>query len=153
VADDRAAAIAGEAATDLLGRPAIGHAAQDLLAQRIVALEPRSRPAAGGGLLLGVGRAIADLEPLLRFSSLEMADGWRSRAAAICRIDCPPSEGGQSHTVPRSKVGGRSTWQHLSEVLHFVCELRGIHELGHRRAGFIALGSQAVVHGFRLSSE
>ncbi|WP_222927039.1 hypothetical protein, partial [Sphingomonas gilva] len=42
---------------------------------------------------------------------------------AIARLH----EAGQSHTVPRSKAGGISTWQHLYVVLHFVCELRGVH--------------------------
>ncbi|MBU1823866.1 MAG: hypothetical protein KKA44_02665, partial [Alphaproteobacteria bacterium] len=36
-------------------------------------------------------------------------------------------EDGQSSSAPRSIADGISTWQHLCEVLHFVCELRGIH--------------------------
>jgi hypothetical protein len=65
VADNPAAGVEGEAAADLLGRPAVGHFFEDGLAQGVVAIEPRARPAPRRGLLLGVGGAVADLGALV----------------------------------------------------------------------------------------
>src|SRR3546814_4323371 len=50
-------------------------------------------------------------------------------AGAIARLH----EDGQSSSVPRAITDCISTWQHLLEVLHFVCELRGVQEGGRRR--------------------
>src|SRR3546814_12738416 len=52
-------------------------------------------------------------------------------AGSIARLH----EDGQSNSVPRSITGGISTWQHLCEVLHFVCELSGVPLRDARKAG------------------
>src|SRR3546814_11344696 len=39
-------------------------------------------------------------------------------------------EDGQSNSAPQAINDGISTWHHLLEVLHFVCELRGVHGRG-----------------------
>src|SRR3546814_21195900 len=47
-------------------------------------------------------------------------------AGSIARLH----EDGQSNSAPQAINDGISTWHHLLEVLHFVCELRGVHDFG-----------------------
>ena len=102
-------------------------AVQDGRARLAIAFQPRAGPAPGLGLLLGVARLVADLTPLLRFSSREMVDAERSRAAAIWRIEWPLrlEAGNRDSALPGRADHSVVPSQHLNLVLHFVCELRG----------------------------
>ena len=74
--------VAGQPAGDLLGRPAVLEAIEDKFAQLGIALQARARPAAGSGLLLGVGRLVANLHPAI---ALQLARDARWRAIQSCR--------------------------------------------------------------------
>src|SRR6266436_3341014 len=67
---------------DLLGRPAAAEATQDEVAQLGIAFQARALPAAGGSLLLGVGRLVADLRAAI---ALQLARDARWRAIQSCR--------------------------------------------------------------------
>ncbi len=59
VGDDALAGLAGQAAGDLLGGPALREAGEDAVAQGGVAVEAGAAPAAGAGLLVGIPRLVA----------------------------------------------------------------------------------------------
>ena len=81
VADDLPAALAGEPAGDLFGRPAAIEAIKDELAQRFVPLEPRARPAPRTCLLLGIGGLVAHLAARI---ALQLSRDRRWRAIQSC---------------------------------------------------------------------
>ena len=59
VGDDALAGLAGQAAGDLLGGPALREAGEDAVAPGGVAVEAGAAPAAGAGLLVGIPRLVA----------------------------------------------------------------------------------------------
>ncbi len=59
VGHDRAAGLAGQPASDLLGGPALGEAGEDAVAQRRIPVEAGTAPAAGVGLLVGRAGLVA----------------------------------------------------------------------------------------------
>ena len=54
VGDDVVSGLAGKPAGNLLGRPALGEAREDALAQAGVTIQARPRPTTGPGLLMGI---------------------------------------------------------------------------------------------------
>src|SRR3546814_5005277 len=64
-------------------------------------------------------------------------------AGSIARLH----EDGQSSSVPRSITDCISTWHHLLEVLHFVCELRGIPLFKMREPASTSSGTPDQVRG------
>jgi len=82
VADDPSAGITGEAAGDLLRRPAALEAVEHAIAQALIALQARSRPTSGLCLLIGVARLVADLSTAV---ALQLARDRRWLAIQSCR--------------------------------------------------------------------
>jgi len=82
MADGGTVRLARHAAGDLLGRPALGEVAEHEAAQRRVAFELRSGPAAGLRLLMGVARLVADLGAMV---ALQLSRDRRWRAIQSCR--------------------------------------------------------------------
>jgi hypothetical protein len=81
VADNLASRFAGEAAGNLLRRPASGEPVKDGLAQAIVPFKPGAGPAPRSGLLLGIVRPIADL---CAAGTLQLARNRRRLAIHSC---------------------------------------------------------------------
>ena len=89
VADAGFGLLAGEAAGDLLGRPALPETVEDEAAEAFVSFELGALPAARPGLLLGVCGVVPDLASGI---ALELASNGRWRAIQSCRDlpDRPP---------------------------------------------------------------
>ena len=73
--------LAGKPAGNLLGRPALGEAREDTLAQAGVTIQARPRPTTGPGLLMGIrGQVVTGA----RLISLQLSSNGRWRAIQIC---------------------------------------------------------------------
>src|SRR5260370_906564 len=82
VADGCRGLLLMEPAGDLLGRPAALQAAQSEATQLGITFQRRARPAAGGGLFLGVVRLVADVSAMV---ALQLTRDARWRAIQSCR--------------------------------------------------------------------
>ena len=82
VADDVAASLASEPASDLLGRPTAGETLENVAAQLWLVFEARARPAPCLRLFLGVAWFVADVATAV---ALYLARDGRWRAIQSCR--------------------------------------------------------------------
>ena len=89
VADDLTSFFLAQASSDLGGRPTILKPFEDLFLKLRLTQQSTPLPAAAFGLLLCVGRLIADLCATVALSSRAIVDGARSIAAAIWRTVFP----------------------------------------------------------------
>jgi hypothetical protein len=69
------------------------------------------------------------VDPGLRRGRLAGDPEVQQFAGSIARLHVA----GQSNSTPQAKGGYILTWQHLYQVLHFVCELRRLGYRSHRR--------------------
>jgi hypothetical protein len=82
MADDTMPRLKSQAPHDLFGRPFVTEMAKNLVAQGRVAFEPRSRPASGSRLLLGIGRLVTHRAAGV---ALQLSRDRRWRAIQSCR--------------------------------------------------------------------